>query len=204
MDLIVKCIGYEKEFVFYTDSEFTSGLSYYDNSDIFVRKLSLQVFDTDGNRKANNLVGEIEVILLDEDELDYHHLDVLDVVDTYSGEASSAMGALLKFKPYTELPFLTGNTVYVENFYIYPKYRNKGIATYIWENFGEILKYCIGRKICAITTSIYPILKDNEEAEKMIKIMSKVLERTGFTKTDFDYVKVCITTEELMYSCNLK
>lgn len=82
--------------------------------------------------------------------------DIAYVIDTsFTDDIVSAIELFLNNDLLPETDFnKTELFFYLNRVYIYPEFRNNGIATYIFENMQEIFEYIIGEKISSIL--IYP------------------------------------------------
>lgn len=83
---------------------------------------------------------------------------------------------------------MTDHLCYIDIFYIYPEFRNKGIATYLINNLPMILKYSLNISIRASILCVYPLmptkngwqaLPENEEAA-MSELMTRFFIKNGY------------------------
>ena len=123
-------------------------------------------------------------------------VDPLFIADAYDGDVLAGMEAVLNSPLMNEFDerisedkrFRDPTDVYIERLYVYPEYRNEGIASMIMENLRNILKVKFNVEPRFIFTVPCPQepgengCMENTNDDKMLKLMIKFIESNGFQK----------------------
>lgn len=135
-----------------------TGISFYDNSDF---EASVHKYYVNAGFKLlaideNYSITEKKVAIVNAIFLNIKNMyndginieDVADVIDTpYTDDIVSAIELFFNNNLLPETDFdKTVSLCYLNRVYIYPEFRNNGIATYIFDNIQEIFEYITGEK----------------------------------------------------------
>lgn len=136
-------------------------------------------------RNDSNIV-ECSGILCDEGSDDYESYGSLaDLADVYDNSAMEAFTALENWSGYISADMddcLNPCSIYIDRLYVYPDYRRTGIASFIFDNIGNILchKYKFNlRYVCII---VKPDDPTDMSYNAMYDIMTRTLISVGFTR----------------------
>ena len=136
-------------------------------------------------------VAKIVASFIDEENCLNDDVDAFFMADGENGDFGNAIYAMQHARAYKELsvnkewkPLFT---VYMDAFYVYPEYRNKGIGTYLLNNIGEIFRIFTNKDIHAVGVILNPqCLKGESMTEKeeaaMLRKMQRLFKRAGYKK----------------------
>lgn len=136
-------------------------------------------------------VGKIVASFIDEGNCLDDGVNPFIIADDDNADFGIAIDAMHHARAYEELsinkewkPLFT---VYMDTFYIYPEYRNKGIGTYLLENIGEILRIFTNKDIHAVGVILKPQCLNGEtmteeEEVAMLRKMQRIFKRAGYKK----------------------
>ena len=136
-------------------------------------------------------VGEIVASFIDEANCLNDGVDALVIADDESIDFGIALDAMQRSRDYEKLsinkewqPLFT---VYMDTFYIYPEYRNKGIGTYLLNNIGDILRIFTNKEIHAVGVILKPQCLSGEtmteeEESAMLRKMQRLFKNAGYKK----------------------
>ena len=166
----------------------------------FIGEFALYDDDTD------EILAKVSGIFFDEDKILTENEDIVDIADMIDADVYEAMASLTKSKLYNqeineENMFLPLFSCYIQRIYVYPKYREKGIAHYIFLNLEQIFLHCFNAHIRSFV--IFPKPQHPNEKNEwedypdkdgtMLKKMTSLLKNNGYKqigKTGF-YAKNC-------------
>ena len=100
----------------------------------------------------NKIIAQVSGIFFDEDKIKYEYGSIVGIADVINSDVYDAIKTLSKSKIYyqeidEEKYFLPLFTCYIQQIYVYPEYRKKGIARFIFKNMKKIFKYCFNTEI---------------------------------------------------------
>ena len=182
---------------FYEDGDFEAIVHKY-----FVRTgFNLMLVDDDYN-ETNDIVATIKAVFLRYDNIRNDVINFIDAVDTintpYTDDIVRAVTTLINSQLLPKEQSRISLICYLSRVYVYSKFRNKGVANYIFENLQEIFEYITGEQTNLII--IYPQPQEpsgdrwhNVEDEEMKQKMISKLEQNYFkpiSDTGF-YFKLC-------------
>ncbi len=116
--------------------------------------------------------------------IDEFNIDIVDLADAISADTYKTIITLGDNNLFEEVDIEYMPLVcYLSRLYVYPKYRNNGIATYIYENLQEIFEYVTSDSISIFITLPCPQepnlngkwenIRDDIMFEKMVKLLNK-------------------------------
>ena len=111
-------------------------------------------------------------------------IDIIDLADSISGDTCQAITTLENNSLFTKEDIEYRSLIcYLRRLYVYPKYRNNSVATYIYNNLREIFEYITSDQISIIITLPCPQnpisggrwgnTGDEIMLEKMVKLLNK-------------------------------
>lgn len=150
------------------------------------------------NEEVDNLVcedkvqvAEIVASFIDERNCLNDDVSAFEIADGDNADFGIAIDAMQRTRAYKNLSvnkeWLPLFTVYMDTFYVYPEYRNRGVGTYLIENIGEILRIFTNQDIHAVGVILKPqclngeIMTEEEEAAMLCK-MKKLFKKAGYKK----------------------
>lgn len=186
MELRIEPYCHKKSCFINTDEPFTESFDYnevaYNNTYCF--KAGFNLYLTDENCEDKVIVATIEGQFFKYNRINEYNVDIIDLADTISDDVYKAIITLADNTLFAEVDMEYMPLIcYFSRLYVYPKYRNNGIATYIYENLQEIFEY-----VTSDLTSIFIILpcpqeptsdgrwqnvKDDIMFEKMVSLLNK-------------------------------
>ncbi|MDD3012396.1 MAG: GNAT family N-acetyltransferase [Candidatus Gastranaerophilales bacterium] len=146
----------------------------------------------------NYKVAKISGYILDDEQISEDEEDIIDIADMIDQDLYNAIDKLVNSDYFT---YDEGYIAYLERFYIFPEYRNKGIGNFMLNNLDKILHYFLNIPIKCFITYLKPQiptekdwidLKDTNKTMK--KLMAQVFKTAGYKqikKSDY-YVKIYI------------
>jgi len=184
MELIMKPY-YNKELCFIdTDKLFTESLDYEIDYNDFYFKVGFNLYPPDEDYEEKDIVATVEGVFFKYNLINEFDIDIIDLADNISDDTYKAIITLEDNSLFAKEDIEYMSLVcYLSRLYVYPKYRNNGIATYIYENLQKIFEY-----ITSDTVNIFIILPcpqeptldgrwkntgDNIMFEKIVKLLSK-------------------------------
>jgi len=184
------------------DKKFIEDISFQEEDFTFIGGFNLH-----NNRRNKEIIATVSAIFFDENKIYNEHEDIVDISDMIDADVYGAMKALSKSKVYKQeihddKVFTALFSCYIQRLYVYPNYRKKGIARYIFKNLDQIFLHCFNTEIHCfvivpkpqqpIKSEKYEKWENNpDEDGLMLKRMIKLLKMEGYTKigkTEF-YVK---------------
>lgn len=146
----------------------------------------------------NKTVAEMIVTVFDEEMIDSCREDIVEIADDMDGDVYENIGLLTTTEEYEIIPddfcLIESWVGYIRRCYVYPEFRNKGVATYLLENLALILKR--GDSINLRCVSIYPRPQNMETGEytdnpEMLNLMKHTFIKAGFknVRDSLTYVK---------------
>lgn len=144
---------------------------------------------------AKKKVAEIKGSAYNEDINQDSEFDLAFMADDLHPDAGNAIYSLLDSKMYHKKNCkIVGDTTYIcylSTFYVYPQYRKRGIAKYLFNNLNDIMKYMLNfnaRYYVIIPKPQIPTeekwIDNPDEDGKMKELMVHVIERAGFKRID--------------------
>lgn len=184
MELIIKPY-YSKKLCFIdTDESFTESFDYEVVYNTYCFNAGFNLYSADENCEEEDIVATVKGHFFKYNYIDEFDIDIIDLADTISNDTHKAIitlgdNALFSEVDMEYMPLIC----YLSKLYVYPKYRDNGIATYIYENLQEIFKY-----VTSDLTSIFITLpcpqeptlggrwqniRDDIMFEKMVRLLNK-------------------------------
>lgn len=147
----------------------------------------------------NKKVAIIEGTIFDNDLIANDDEDIADIADSIEGTVAGAITKL------DDDCIIYGEVCYIERFYIFLNFRQKGLGSYLLSNLQYILKFLLNAKIEFFTTFINPhnyadkkwiCIEDNDEGMK--SLMVSFFTKYGFKEIDDSgyYAKECSSTKD--------
>lgn len=149
------------------------------------------------NAETNEILAEFKGIFFDEDGMYDNDFSAIDVADMFDSDTESAMSFLVESQMYNQelnedKVIMSLHSGYIERFYVYPKYRNRGLANYILNNLEEILLFCFNIKVHSLVTYPKPQCPDlkgewvdyPDEDGAIKRLMIKIFNKHGFSEID--------------------
>ena len=145
--------------------------------------------------KTDEILATISGIFFDENKILDENENIVDIADMIDEDVYKGMQALFKSKLHNEeidnnKIFLSLFSCYIQRFYVYPKHRNKGIASYLFKNLEPIFSHCFNTPIHSLV--IYPRPQQPNEKNQwentldkdgsMLKKMINQLKKEGYRK----------------------
>lgn len=152
--------------------------------------VSLELFDdNDDNDDCGELMATLRATVYDCYDIE----DVFLAADDESGDESCAIEYLIRTGEYEKANLWTEFLchIYLDRLYVEPSYRNRGLATWILENFENLFMFYFRvQPHCVITIpapdGYIELEKHTDEEKKDIlklhKLMTKVIKKYGFKK----------------------
>lgn len=177
------------------DSDFEASVhKYYINAGFNLYAVDDEYYVT------KKIVATVNAIFFDIKNINNDNIDIEDVADvidtTFTDDIVSAIEIFLNDDLLPKANFnKTESVCYLNRIYIYPEFRNSGIATYIFENIQEIFEYITGEKLNIVLAYLKPQepMKghwrniDDKGNVMLNKMISKIeqfefepIEKTGF------------------------
>jgi len=157
---------------------------------------------------GRTLVAELNGMVFDEDKIMNDGNDMTDVADMHYGDVYGAICTLMKSNIYKEeldidLMYASPYSSYIERVYINPKYRNKGVGKYIFNQLYDIFLHCLNIHTRCFVICPKPQLPDDkknwinatDEDGSKKKLMIDVIKKSGYKrigKSEF-YAINCMT-----------
>lgn len=143
MELIIKPYHSHKLCIIDTNESFTESFDYeVACNNIYYFKVGFNLYATDENYEEKDIAATVEGHFFKYNRIDEFNIDILDLADTISDDVHKAIMTLVDNTLLAEVDMEYMPLIcYLGRLYIYPKYRNKGIATYIYENLQELFEY---------------------------------------------------------------
>ena len=148
------------------------------------------------DRKNRKIIADVSGIFFDEDKIKYEYGSIVEIADMIDSDVYESVKALYKSKIYNqeideEKYFLPLFSCYIQRIYVYPEYRNKGIARFIFKNLDQLFLYLFNTNIhCLfiipkpqepIKREKYKEWKNTPDEDGMIlKRMIKLLKMEGY------------------------
>ncbi|MDR2676954.1 MAG: GNAT family N-acetyltransferase [Puniceicoccales bacterium] len=132
--------------------------------------------------------------------------DIVDIADMISGDTELCVNRLVNWDVYKEAEndcgFWRAYVCYLEELYVYPKYRRKGIGRYLLSKLPELLEYSFNLEIRAIVCYLSPRNMTCEEMppaeeEEMLQIMRKLYLSNRFVPLDPAQRTLALINEDL-------
>lgn len=167
-----------------TDKPFTESLDYEDIYNTCYFKAGFNLYPVDEDCEDEDIVATVEGYFFKYNCIETYDIDIIDLADTISGDVYKAIVALEDNALFAEEGIEYMSLVcYLSRLYVYPKYRNNGIATYIHENLQEIFEYIVSNSISIFITlpcpqeprldGMWKNTGDNVMFEKMVRLLNK-------------------------------
>lgn len=150
----------------------------------FCFKARFNLYSIDEEYEEKDIVATVEGCFFRYNRISEYNIDIIDIADTISRDTYDAIITLANNNLFTEVDIEYMPLVcYLSRLYVYPKYRDNGIATYIYKNLQEIFGY-----ITSDLTSIFITLpcpqepnsdgtwkniRDDIMFEKMTRLLNK-------------------------------
>ncbi len=168
-----------------TDEPFTKSFDYdvtYNTTYCFKVGFNLYSIDEEGDEE--DIVATVEGVFFRYNRINEFNIDIVDLADAISTDTYKAIITLVDNDLFAEvdteyMPLIC----YLSRLYVYPKYRNNGIATYIYENLQEIFEYITSDSISIFITLPCPQeptldgrwedIRDDIMFEKMVRLLNK-------------------------------
>ncbi len=184
MKLKIKPHGKDSCFI-NTNEPFAKSLDYDITCNItYSFKVGFNLYSIDEEGDEEDIVATVEGVFFRYNRIDEFNIDIIDIADAISDDTYKAIIALGDNNLFAEvdteyMPLIC----YLSRLYVYPQYRNNGIATYIYENLQEIFEY-----VTSDSTSIFITLpcpqepklngnweniRDDVMFEKMVRLLNK-------------------------------
>lgn len=170
-----------------TDVPFTESFDYETTSNTCYFKAGFNLFPIDEDCKEEDIVATVEGYFFNYNYIETYDIDIIDLADTISSDTCSAIVTLEENSLFTELDIGCRPLVcYLSRLYVYPKYRNNGIATYIYKNLQELFEYVTSGLISIFITLPCPqephldAMWKNTGDEVMLKKMIRLLDKHEF------------------------
>lgn len=137
----------------------------------------------------NKKVAVIKGIIFDNYLIEDDEESIANIADSIDGDVGGAMAMLYYDENYDE----SGEVCYIDRFYISPRFRQRGIGSYLLDNLQDILKYLLNANIAYFVTFINPRNSKGEDDNKMKKIMMNIFSKSDFEEIDNSgyYAKTC-------------
>lgn len=184
MELIMKPY-YNKESCFIdTDKSFTESFDYETMYNICGFKAGFNLYSTNEDCEEKDLAATVEGVFFKYNRIDEFNIDIIDFADTISDDTYKAIITLRDNTLFAEVDMEYMPLIcYLSRLYVYPEYRNNGIATYIYENLQEIFEYVTGDSTSLFITLPCPQepsqdgrwknIGDDIMFEKMVGLLNK-------------------------------
>lgn len=184
MELIMKPY-YNKESCFIdTDKSFTESFDYEIDYNDFYFKAGFNLYPTDEDYEEKDVVATVEGVFFKYNLINEFDIDIIDLADSISDDTYKAIITLEDNSLFAKADIEYMSLVcYLSRLYIYPEYRNNGIATYIYENLQEIFECVTGDQISIFITLPCPQkptldgrwknIRDDIMFEKMVRLLNK-------------------------------
>ena len=168
-----------------TDKPFTQTFDCEDaHNNYFCFKAGFNLYSIDEEYEEKDIVATVEGCFFRYNRISEYNIDIIDLADTISRDTYDAIITLANNNLFTDvdmgyMPLIC----YLSRLYVYPKYRNNGIATYIYENLQEIFEYVTSDLISIFITLPCPQepnsdgtwknVRDDIMFEKMVRLLNK-------------------------------
>ena len=194
MKLLIKPHYKKDSFFIDTNKSFIESFRYdetYNNIFCFNAGFNLVLMDEydedNGCYNKKEMVATVEAQFFKTDYIYGYDMDIKEFADIISSDTYKAIltlsdNNLLDEDEIWEMPLVC----YLSRLYIYPQYRNKGIATYILNNLQEIFEYITSEASRIFITLPCPQEQDKEKRwnntcnKEMLGNMIKILEKHDF------------------------
>ena len=194
MELLITPHYKKDSFFIDTNKAFTESFRYdeaYNNTFCFNAGFDLFLMDEydedNGCYNREDLVATVEAQFFKTDYINAYNADIKELADVISDDTYKSILTLLDYNLLDEDKIWEAPLVcYLSRLHISPQYRNKGIATYIFNNLQEIFEY-----ITSETSHIFITLPCPQEPDKkgrwnntcneeVLDNMIKILEKHDF------------------------
>jgi len=152
---------------------FRGGISVYESKD-----------EEDQIDEKGEQIAEVMVQFFDEETIYNDNVNMVFVADEVDADVVNAIATLTmpKHRSFFEVTdfdkrLLPLYTCYLERFYIYPQFRNKGYAKYLFKNFEEILTYLFNTYIHGFVVCPKPQEPTEKGFNNILDVDGKILER---------------------------
>lgn len=183
MELLIKPYYNKKTCFINTDKSFIQSdceINY--NTCCF--KAGFNLYLIDENNEDEDIVATVEGQFFKYNRIDEFNIDISYLADTISDDAYKAIITLGDNTLFAEVDLEYMPLIcYLSRLYIYPKYRNNGIASYIYENLQEIFEYVTSDSISIFITLPCPQeptlngdwenISDDNMFDKMVRLINK-------------------------------
>ncbi len=147
-------------------------------------KVGFNLYSIDEEGDDEDIVATVEGVFFRYNRIDEFNIDIVDLADAISADTYKAIITLVDNNLFSEVDIEYMPLVcYLSRLYVYPKYRNNGIATYIYENLQEIFEYVTSDSISILITLPCPQeptlderwknIEDDIMFEKMVSLLNK-------------------------------
>lgn len=195
MKLIMKPYYDDKLCFIDTDKSFDYEVDY----NTFCFEAGLNLYSIDEGCEEKDIVATVAGAFFNYNLINAFDIDIIDLADAISDDTYRAIITLEDNTLYTETDMECNPLIcYIRRLYVYPEYRNNGIATYIYENLQEIFEYITSDAIGMFITLPCPqeptssgTWKDTGD-DIMFKKMIRLLNKHEFKPVgDGFYYKPC-------------
>jgi len=185
--------------LFDMDREFVEAV---DEQEEFSFIAGFNLFDEENEKAVATVCG----IFFDEAKILNEGEDIVELADMLDVDVYGAMDALSSSKIYNQekspdKEWMSLFSCYLQRVYVYPEYRNTGIARYIFENMEQVFTHCFNTPINSFVIfpkPQQPDVNDNWDNSvdtdgSMLKRMLQVIKKDGYKqigKTGY-YAKNC-------------
>lgn len=180
MELIMKPYYIKESCFIDTDESFTESFDY---NDLYF-KVGFNLYPLDEDYEEKDIVATVEGVFFKYNLINELDVDIIDLADTISDDTYKAIITLEDNSLFEKADIVYMSLVcYLSRLYVYPEYRNNGIATYIYENLQKIFEYITSDIVNIFITLPCPQKPtsdgkwkntgDNIMLEKMVKLLNK-------------------------------
>ena len=143
------------------------------------------------------IIAKITVVILDEAKRKKDSIE-LSRVNLINTDAASSFKYLFDDEEYQKSVGDSASFLcYIDRFYVMPKYRRKGIGTYLLENLPNIIEFYFNYRVQAITTYPAPMCLSGEtmtdlQQKRMLTKIKRHFEHVGYremNRSNF-YIKI--------------
>ena len=140
--------------------------------------------------ETEDRVATIKAVFLRYNNIINDGVDFVDAVDTintpYTEDIVRAVTTLISQRLLPKRQNSISLICYLSRVYVYPNFRNKGIASYIFENLQEIFEYIIGEKTNLVI--VYPQPQEPTNG-KWYNVEDKAMQEKMVSKLTQNYYK---------------
>ena len=167
-----------------TYEPFAESFDYETTANTCYFKAGINLFPIDEDCEDEDIVATVEACFFNYNYIEAYNIDIIDLADTISSDTRNAIAILEDNSLLTNVDIgLSPLVCYLSRLYVYPKYRNNGIATYIHKNLQEIFEYITSDPISIFITLPCPqvpisdgrweSIRDDNIFEKMVRLLNK-------------------------------